>query len=87
MDKMPVFTWQAPNIRPLVGAEWIKRYRFLDGAWEPNISAPDGGSGQPIRGKPWGATHEYSLPKNVGDAFYKTLRKLGYTKGPRGDYQ
>ena len=47
------------------------------GQWEEN-TCPGGGTP---------ATITYKAPLNVGDKFYKTLRKLGYAKGPEGDYR
>lgn len=81
MAPMPVFTWKAPNIRPLPGAEWVAS--ATPTPWtEDEITFATRVNG---RGWPRGS---YKAPANVGTAFYKTLRKLGYTlEGTLGDYR
>ena len=90
MSPVLVFTWEAPNIRTLKGAEWTARHRVyvpqLDpdkwerefGPWQEGGLGADGS-------KP--ATAAYKLPGSVGAGFYKTLHKLGYKIGPSGNYE
>lgn len=87
---MPTFTWEQANIHPLEGAIWIARHRvYLPqiapdkwqlelGPWQEGLLAADGC--KPATG--------WKIPSGPGEGFYKTLRKLGYTRDPViGDYQ
>lgn len=76
---MTKFTWEAPNIHPVPGAQWISS--ATPTPWtkaEKEFAKGDFSQRSPL----------YHPPANVGAAFYKTLRKLGYTGDPvTGDYQ
>ncbi len=80
MKTMPIFTWHAPNIRPREGAVWVTNPHPTP--WTPKeIEFARGEQRQGPKGG-------YKPPANVGTAFYKTLRKLGYTKEDAlGDYR
>ena len=82
------FKWQEPNIRSLpdavchrdkVGEEWEAPVVRTD-VPKTLIRSCQGDDGRTL-------ISEYRPPRNVGDAFYKCLRKPGYSKGPEGDYR
>ena len=82
------FKWQEPNIRSLSDAVWVHRDKVGE-EWEASVVRTDVPKTM-IRScqgdyGPW--ISEYRPPSNVGDAFYKCLRKSGYSKGPEGDYR
>lgn len=80
---------RTPGCQDCSRAGWVKSW---DGILWPPCTNPDPNHGgvwvedqQLAAGSP--ATPTYKAPANVGDTFYKTLRKLGYQKGPEGDYR
>ena len=88
METWSVFKFLPPNIHPIDGAEWgNRRARIPGGEWESDMILP---KGQADKSRyppcPPGADREYKAPKNVGDAFYVCLRKLGYQKNAEGNY-
>lgn len=61
-----------PWCRPFPSRE----FHLVDTQWSGH-----GGKDKPVKGL-------YKTPGNVGDAFYKTLHKAGYTRDPvTGDYR
>lgn len=87
---MSTYKWKAPNIHPLLGAVWVHRDK-VGLEWETPVVRTDIPK-KLIRssqgGQNWGSLYsEFKLPTSVGDPFYICLRKLGYRKGPSGDYE
>ena len=87
MNKMPTFSWEAPNIHAKPGAIWLHRDSWVDDPPHPRTDVPKGliCSVQGDHGRT--RISEYRPPANVGGKFYATLKRLGYTKDPDGEYR
>ena len=86
----PNFEWDAPNIHSLLGVDWVAQHRTYlpipEGSddWQRPLGSWQEGGLAMTGCKP--ATG-WKMPSGPGEGFYKCLRKLGYQKGPDGDYR
>ncbi len=84
-DGCPQSQHPTVTIRTLPGAEWTRRFRSV--VWNEITNTPVFGAwkeGMSPAGKP---EPERKSKASAGDRFYATLRKLGYQRGPEGDYR
>ena len=93
MMGMPTFQWRKPNVHAAPGAVWLHRERVLGGEWSEPVARTDVPK-QVIKSEGRGRrlTSEFRAPASVGDKFYATLRRFGYTLTKRradetGEYQ
>ena len=93
---VPGAVWQhrerSPGCQDCAKAGWVRSYNG-DGKPMPACTNPD-----PSHGGEWSEptartdvpkkrmVAEFRFPPARGDAFYKTLQKLGYRKNAAGDY-
>ena len=76
----PTFTWQPPNIRAVPGAVWLHRDRIPNGEWSEPVARTDVPKKRIVStlGDDGPMAAEFRFPPAHGDAFYRTLQKLGY---------
>lgn len=95
---MPTFIWEAPNIHPIPGAEWMRRMRMYivcpfgedkddkcpqKHRWQRHTTEWEIGAQPAGKQETW----PHRLPSSIGIVFYETLKKLGYRKDMTGDYR